>query len=305
MGTKFNRLIVGGVAAAGVGVALTLGSVAADAATAPTAPKMYLDAATAPTAPKMYLDGLITKTQPLSVVGDGTSQNLAGYSLRGNGGDRFRDLRATITVPAETSAVPAGTVGDGVVQATSVNGGIENGVAPVFDLAGSTCNANQWTLAYALDVTEGAAMPIPPGSLTPILDGGSNVCLGGGLTSTEFVELFYNSKSHFEHIQAGPTSSNQDVLVDLPDGGYHNFFSGGFGTDTTNGTAAAQLTNGSVVQVTGASVTQYNGHRRTIASLNLEEWIGTVTGGAPSVANPITLQPSAVSAAGTFTVTAP
>jgi hypothetical protein len=302
MGTKFNRLIVGSVAAVGVGVTLTLGSVAASAATSPPAPQMHFKT---PSAPQMYLDALITKTQALSVVGDGTSQNLAGYSLRGNGGDRFRDLRGTINVPAETSAVPAGTVGDGIVQATSVNGGIENGVAPVFNLPGSTCHTDQWTLAYALDVTEGAAMPIPPGSLTPILDGGSNVCLGGGLPSSEFVELFYNSKSHFEHIQAGPSAANQDVLVDLPDGGYHNFFSGGFGTDTTNGAAAATLTTGSVVQVTGASTTQYNGRKRNISSLNLEEWIGTLTGGAPSVANPITLQPSAVSAAGSFTVNTP
>jgi hypothetical protein len=243
---------------------------------------------------------------PTAVVGASTSQFLAGYSLRGNGGDRFRDLRATITVPAETpSSALAGTVGDGIVQATSVNGGIGNGIAPVFDASGSTCNSNQWTLEYAADQPVGATMPILPSALSPLLDGGADVCLGGGAPSSEYVEIFYSTSSHFAHFQAGPSSTNQDVLADVPDGGYHNFYSGGWGTDTTTGTAAAALTTGSVVLVSNAQTTQYNGHKKNISQLNLEQWVGTETGGAPSVSNPVTLSPTGVSLLGTFAVNTP
>src|SRR5580692_8094192 len=64
----------------------------------------------------------------LSTIGSTTSQNLAGYSLNGNGGDRFRDIRAEVTVPSESGAVPGQAVVTGITQAASVNGGTENGL---------------------------------------------------------------------------------------------------------------------------------------------------------------------------------
>jgi hypothetical protein len=236
-----------------------------------------------------------------AVVATHTSKFLAGYSLQGNGGDRFRDLRMTVTVPSETSAVAPQSVVDGLTQATSVNGGTENGIGFVFDASAAVCLPGQWTLEYAADISVGSPMPIPPGSLAPLLDGGSPVCLNAG--QSWYIEVFYNTKSHFAHFLAGPSGSNSDTLADVPDGGYHNFYSGGFGIDTTDGTQAANLTLGPAGAFGNVSVTQYNGHRRLADTLNTGQWTGTVSGGAPSVANPVTLTPSALGSG--FTVSAP
>lgn len=236
-----------------------------------------------------------------AVVSTHTSQNLAGYSLQGNGGDRFRDLRQVVTIPAFTSAVAPQTVVDGMTQAASVNGGVENGMGFVLDASAGVCNSDQATLEYAADVVVGSPMPIPPADLSVLLDGGAPVCLNPG--QSWYNEIYYNASSHFVHFQAGPSSGDQDTLADVPDGGYHNFFSGGFGIDTTSGTGASELTTGSAGSFGTVAVTQYNGVKHSLSSLNSGKWVGTVSGGAPSVANPVTLTPSALGSG--FGVTAP
>jgi hypothetical protein len=237
----------------------------------------------------------------LSTIGSTTSQNLAGYSLNGNGGDRFRDIRAEVTVPSESSAVPGQAVVVGITQAASVNGGVENGLGFVWDASSTTCLAGQWTLEDAADVNVGSPMPIPPADLSALLSGGADVCLTGGQSYA--LEIYYNSGSHFVHFIAGPSFSDTNTLADVPDGGYHNFYSGGWGIDTTSGADAATLASGPAGTFGAAAVTQYNGKRHALDTRNTEEWIGTVSGGSVSVSNPETLTPSPLGAG--FAVTAP
>lgn len=236
-----------------------------------------------------------------SIIGDSTSQNLAGYSLNGNGGDRFRDIRAQVTVPAESGAVPGQAVVVGLTQAASVNGGTENGIGFVWDASSTTCLAGQWTLEDAADVSVGSPMPIPPADLSALLSGGSDICLTGGQSYA--LEIYYNAKSHFVHFIAGPSFSDTNTLADVSDGGYHNFYSGGWGIDTTSGADAATLTSGPAGLFGSVAVTQYNGKRHNADTRNDEQWVGTVSGGAVSVSNPETLTPSPLGAG--FAVTAP
>jgi hypothetical protein len=237
-----------------------------------------------------------------SIIGEHASAFLAGYQLAGNGGDRFRDVRALITVQNESGAspaVPADSLVAGFTQAVSINGGFQNGLGLVWDDPAG-CGAGQWTLEAGEGTTSGPPMPLPASDLSPLIQFGAPVCLAAG---SEFGEIYYNSKSHFVHFIAGPSQSATNTLADEPDGGYHNFYSGGFGVDTTNGTVASDLVSGLAGGLGAAAVTQYNGKQHALDSRNTEEWIGTVSGGSVSVSNPETLTPSVLGAG--FAVTAP
>lgn len=239
---------------------------------------------------------------PHASVGTVTSDHLAGYQVNGNGGSRYRDLRYTVTVPAENPAVPADTVAVGIALQHSVaDGGYTAALALVWDDPASTCGPSSWALEAGTGTVGPAPAPLPVSSLTPLNFLGSNVCVAGG--GSEYLEIFYRVPSRFVHFIAGPSASNSNVLRETF-AGYHNFYSAGAGVNTTSGADAATLTSGSLAAFANGRVTQFNGHHRGFRYPNLLTYIGTVSGGAPSVANPVTLQPSGFSAGSAFRVTA-
>jgi hypothetical protein len=230
-----------------------------------------------------------------SNIGTAYSTHLSGYQLVGNGGDRFRDAHAQVTAPAETPAVAADSLVDGFTSGDDINGGFETGIGLVFnDTAHApSCHTDQWVVEAGSGNVGVNPMPLPTSDLSPLLRFGMPVCVNGG--SSRYLETYYNASSHFIHFLEGPSAANNDEVLRY-NVGYHNFYTVGFGVDTTNGTVASNLTSGSVAGLGTAHVTQYNGHKRLIDTLNVEEWVGTLTGGAPSVANPVTLQPTGLGA---------
>ena len=244
------------------------------------------------------------------IIGDPTSDHLAGYQLVGNHGDRFRDARAQVHVPTETSAVTADSLVAGFTSADSINGGFETGIGLVYDdpAAAPDCTATQWVVEAGTGNVGATPMPLPTSDLAPLLRFGHDICVNGG--GSRYLETFYNKDSRYVHFREGPSVSNNDQVgtAAFPNGqyiGYHNFLTVGFGVDTTNGTVAGNVTSGTVTRQTGVKVTQYNGRSRQISTLNVEQWLGTVTGGAPSVLNPRTLIPGPLTAGSAFTVSAP
>jgi hypothetical protein len=241
-------------------------------------------------------------THPNASVGVTTSDHLAGYQLNGNSGTRYRDIRYSVSVPDENPAVPADAVAVGVALQHEVSdGGFTAALALVWDDPASSCGSDSWVLEAGTGTVGPSPEPLPVSSLHPLTFLGHDVCVWGG--TSQYLEIFYRPSSRVVHFISGPSVSNSNVLEE-DHIGYHNFYSGGTGVTTTNGFGAASLTSGSLAAFSSGRVTQYNGHKRGFRYPNLLTYVGTETGGAPSVLNPVTLQPSAFSTGSAFAITA-
>lgn len=258
---------------------------------------------------------------PAGVIG-GTvyTQTLAGYAGGSNGNVHSDDARATVTLPsqAETGA-PIGVdhLVIGIAQQQSEVAASDTfGIGWVWDssltVSGTGCLASQYTLAYTGSAfTENPGTPVPPASLTPaqrfdpVTSTFGPVCANGG--STSYLELQYNSKTHQEHYFEG-RAWNQKTLFDMDYAGYEPMIQVGVGVSTTTGAAAGALNLGSVASFTNARVTERTGKHanKPLDALNLLLYEGTLSGGAPSVVNPLTLTTTAITPAGSsFSVVAP
>jgi hypothetical protein len=259
--------------------------------------------------------------RPASATPAGTyySENLAGYAatsvLEG-----LNDIRATIHVPSEsTSNVPDQTVAGGLTLATGINGGDALGIGLVWNAPGGTgkCteagDANTWELEYTDSVKTGtpALEPVPLNLLTVLDVGGSPVCLTGG--TSYYLEMYYSTYHHSVAFIAGPQEfTNENVLATI-DHVHGVFYAAGAGVDTTSGTDAADLTTGTLASFTRVGLDNLYDtanpksptKRITFDAATTYSFVGTETGGSPSVSNPQTLTPGPFGSGSSFSVTVP
>ena len=247
------------------------------------------------------------------------SENLAGYAgtsvLQG-----LNDIRATIHVPSEsTSTVPDQTVAGGLTLATGINGGDALGIGLVWNAKGGSgaCteadDANTWELEYtnSVKIDTPALEPVPLNLLTELPVGGQPVCLAGG--SSYYLEMYYSTFHHVVDFIAGPQEfTNENVLASI-DHVHGVFFAAGAGVDTTSGTDAADLTTGTLASFSRVGLDNLydtanprSGTKRiTFAAATTYAFVGTETGGSPSVSNPQTLTPGSFGSGSAFGVTVP
>lgn len=247
------------------------------------------------------------------------SSYLGGYAatsvLQG-----LNDIRATIHVPSEsTSVVPDQTVAGGLTLATGINGGDALGIGLVWNAKGGSgaCtaadDANTWELEYtnSVKIDTPALEPVPLNLLTELPVGGSPVCLAGN--SSYYLEMYYSTYHHTVAFIAGPQEFvNENVLATI-DHVHGVFFAAGAGVDTTNGPDAADLTTGTLASFTRVGLDNLDNvsnpksgtKRITFDAATTYAFVGTETGGSPSVSNLETLIPGGFGSGSAFGVTVP
>ena len=243
---------------------------------------------------------------------------LAGYATSANGGTHMDDVRAVVSLPSQASAIPAvpnDTLVVGVAQqqsetapsATDGIGCVWNDTAAI--AADPVQCQNAWALAYGTGITELPGSPIPPPALTlaqqfdPVLLTFGPVCHVG---VTSYIECHYSKRTGREQFFAGPAWNQRTEYANVHLG-YQPMLVAGAGLDSTHGSGAtADLNTGTVASFARARVTTRTHANRSLDSFNVRAYEGTLHGGAPSVANPLTLTTSGITAAGSsFFISAP
>jgi len=242
---------------------------------------------------------------PGAVVRHFYSDHLAGYVWAGNGLASLQDVRGTVLAPAETGAVPADTVAIGMALEQNVATGRQTyGEGLVWDDPAG-CGAGTWTLEAGAAFLS-SPQPVPISALSPLLFFGSDVCVAPG--GSQYMEIHYAKDAGEVKFIAGAAEFGDANVLLVDHGVYRTFYTAGMGTDTTTGADAATLTLSTLASFARAGLTERIGgtfRRITFSSPSTYEFTGTVTGLAPSVANPVTLTPSGFGAGSAFTVTVP
>jgi hypothetical protein len=216
------------------------------------------------------------------------STHLAGHITTGT--NRLGEATVNIAHLPDLTAYtgPPGTIAAGITIAQNSNGGTEFGIGVVWDDPASTCLPNQWTLAAnPVPYLATGPVPVPIAALAPLMNFGADVCLSPGAGQT--VQVFYATRYH-EILFANGTTPGTEITALVVHNVFHSWFATGLGITTTNGADAAQLALGTVAFFNGAYI-GYVGSL-TLHPFNSESLYaveGTVTGGAPSVSNPLTL----------------
>jgi hypothetical protein len=250
---------------------------------------------------------------------------LAGYATENSGSNHYGDNRVIMSLPSQSATgtpLPADTYGGGVaLQDSAVSTSTETAgvawiwdasatVSPVFSGPGN-CGPNAYELEYN-DVPHTAAsyVPLPTSDLVPAqtvdtLHVGyvKPICSS---SPDQFIEVAPRAHDWVDFYEGAAWNDAQQVgAVHVP--GYNPWNLAGAGIDTAlfGGTSVAgDLNTGSVAGITNARVNT-NGHNFTYYQYNLVEFEGTLTGGTPSVADPVTLSTSTITPAGNFTISAP
>jgi hypothetical protein len=225
------------------------------------------------------------------------SQNLAGYTVT-LGSTQFNEVRATVTLPDYTNdGVQPDSVGSGVLLASTVNGGEEAILAPVWDATGNQsagCSANSWTLEWDAQHTSSETNLLPVTDLTPVQSSDSAVCLNGG--SSEYLELHQSTNTGVLSVVAGPDEfDNNATLAQKFIGKFSRFYVAGVGMnlgqqgepDTTGfGTlplgTQSMFTRVGVTEPAGFNRGGIAGTRVTFDFFPQTKYVATSTGTAPT-----------------------
>jgi len=251
------------------------------------------------------------------VTGNVYTDYLAGFSGAINSATHNDDVRAILSAPAqgETGApIPADTLVMGIAQQQSqVAPSRTFGIGWVWDsthtVGGVGCGVNQYQLEYtAGSFTESPGVPVAPSLLTPAQQFDPVLLTFGPVCSDDpagsYLELRYNVRTHLLHFIEG-AAWNNSVEFATKYVGYQSMLVFGGGIDTVHlSGAASDLNNGSVAAFTSAKTTTRGGKIRNWSFYNLTRYQGTLHGGLPSVANPLTLTTSGL-ASTAFDVMAP
>jgi hypothetical protein len=240
---------------------------------------------------------------PAGQAGTVTSQNLGGdaFSFGTAKLNSSRDL--FFLAPLGSSPALANTIAFGDLLVQGPGGGNALAAGWVWHDTASTCPADTYTLAEAA-TTVASEMPVAPGALSPVMVGGAPICQVG---VWQYTEVHYSTLLNEFAVVNSATEANQQTvfLESSPFGsGIHTFLVSGVGVDTTNGTAAAALTSGTVfathrcgvTEVAGQNIGVIGGKRLTCDALPWTKFLGTESGLAQSPGNPATLEPSALPA---------
>jgi hypothetical protein len=242
-----------------------------------------------------------------------TSQNLGGDAFSFGTAKLNSSRDQFFLTPLGASPALVNTVAFGDLLVQGPGGGNALAAGWVWHDTASTCPADTYTLGEAA-TTVASQMPVPPGALTPVMVGGAPVCQ---VSVWQYTEVHYSTLlNEFAVVNSADEANQQTVfLQDSPFGaGIHTFLVSGVGVDTTNGTAAAALTSGTVfathrcgvTEVAGQNIGVTGGKRLTCDELPWTQYLGTVSGLAHTPGNPVTLQPSALPAPSSdITVTVP
>ena len=262
--------------------------------------------------------------KPLATVASHYSVPLAGYVVQGNGLQPYSDVRSdVVNLPNPSSAVTADTLAVGVAMGENFStGGQVFGVGAVWDAAGpSTCLSDQYTVEDGAAFDPSSPLPVPVAGLNPVLDGGSQICLNPG--DSFWFELYHRTAAHGQiDVIVGPTEGDSDVVTTFTHLGPFpiaaDFRDPAIGLTTTTGqsenipTGTTFTFGGEGQGGVGNGLTliennKIDAHqeRVTLANQNLGDYIATVNGAAPSVANPQTLTPSGFGGGSSFSVSAP
>lgn len=247
---------------------------------------------------------------------------LAGYASTSNGDTHMDTVRSYIDLPSQATTgtpVPDDTLVVGIAQQQSeVAPSTTDGIGWVWNdsaaIGGDPVDCtNAWALAYGYGFTDLPGVPIAPGSLTlaqefnPVTLTFGPVCMPSG---ESWLQLQYDHKTRRLKFYEGTAWYQNTEIADVHVG-YQPMLVAGAGLDSTHGSGAtADLNTGTIAAFSSARVITRGGANRSLDFYNIRKYDGTLTGGAPSVANPLTLTTSAVtgpSGSGTsaFVIAAP
>jgi hypothetical protein len=260
--------------------------------------------------------------KPLATVASHYSVPLAGYVVQGNGLQPYSDVRSdVVNLPDPSSAVEADTLAVGVAMGENFStGGQVFGVGAVWDDPSSACLSDQYTVEDGAAFDPSSPLPVPVSDLNPVLDGGSQICLNPG--DSFWFEIYHSTGLHEIDVIVGPTESDSDVVTTFTHLGpfpiAQDFRDPAIGLTTTTGqsenipTGTTFTFGGEGQGGVGNGLTLIENNkigahqeRVTLANQNLGDYIATVNGAAPSVANPQTLTPSGFGSGSSFSVDVP
>lgn len=247
------------------------------------------------------------------------SEFLAGHAMQGNGSQAFEAVWGGATVPGEPLPAQGGpadyTVAVGLVMAASpVNPGPTYGLGLVWDgdgttvpggshfTAAQTCGSDQWTLMAGFENTALIPGPVAISDMRVLTEFGGPVCVAP--SGYLWMKMQQSTKHGVLSFIAGQSENDNDVISQLPTLGLH-FLATGEGVTTTAGSNAADLNTGTLVSFDTWAVTDLASHavgahavNRNALAFNYATYTGTEYGGAPSVADPVTLTPSSFTKVG-------
>jgi hypothetical protein len=261
--------------------------------------------------------------RPNVVVGTNYQSNLAGYQVFGNGSQKYNEVRGTVTLPAsENSTVAGGTVAIGMIMQEDVNGGQTAGMGFVYNAkaldSSITCSSTQWTL-MAGTAFDNPIGPIPLDDLDALLNDSAvpvgspdYICLNGG--QSYYLEIHYSTHDHTVAFLAGPNEFNDvSQLLTVQCRAFDGFENPAIGTfvdsgleDLTDGSVQGSWTRDGLTQPAGFN-TKFGkaGARIPFAYPSTQLVESTVSGGAPTPGNVLTLFPSAFGTGASFSVSVP
>jgi hypothetical protein len=270
--------------------------------------------------------GLGLAAGPASAITTGPqySQFLAGHVAIGT--TAISASRTNIlNVPdlsAAHPAVPADELAQGTCLARTTSGGYEYCIALVWNnpttaawdsvglpvTAPNECLTDQWVLEAGQGLAPGLAEPLLASQLHPVLNFGSEVCLSGGDGIAG--QVFFAPKLHEVLFADGNPADNSastvpdETIATVLHSVSGGFYAVGLGLNTTSGAVAAALPTGTVSSFQGAYL-ERPGSLKPVPfdSQGMFAVEGTVTGGPPSVLNPLTLSNS--TSGQSWTVVAP
>ena len=242
------------------------------------------------------------------------STYLACHALNGNGDLKLYEVWAQLqNLPNPGTSVPADTLVQGFALTHSdVNGGPTYGLGAVWatnDTANSTCGASAWAIEGSLhgypEASNTSPEPVPAADLTPLTEGGSDICISPG--GSVFLQAQLNNRHHSLNYLVGPTERDNDIVNVLPVHTDFNSFAGageGISTYYAAGSPepsdAQDINTGTVFQFNTFAVGILKGHGVTAnqavgnpsSPLGYLTYTGTETGAAPTDVNLTTLTPS-------------
>lgn len=241
-----------------------------------------------------------TAAHPHVVIGQAYTKDLAGYEVTGNGLKAYNDARATFTME------PGSTSNSAVfLQESSILGGFTVEEALVQGTVTNGCPTDQWAIEGAAGFT--AAGPLTIGSLN-VLPG--DTCVAAGVPY--YLEVHYSTLHNEIAYLAGPNEFNDvNVLWENPLPFHPVFYAPAIGVHFT----AASLPTENTPQAcwTRVGLTQLlsphalkggtNG-RLTLNAESTTEVSATVSGGSPTVSNPVYLNDTAMGTGSAFCVNA-
>lgn len=244
---------------------------------------------------------------------------LAGYATENSGDAHFSDMRATISLPSQAASgtpIPANTYGGGVCEQDSAvslssEAACEGWIwAATADVGGVNCGPGAYELEYGTgDSPSYVPLPVsdlqPAQTINPISLTAQPVCSNAPAGS--FMAVDPSMRSGWIQFYEGTAWNNDTDYGALHLGGYNPWNVGGVGIDSAlsgGASVASDLNLGSLATVVNARINDGKANRG-LFTMNVAQFDGTLTGGAPSVADPLTLSTSTINSLNDFTITAP